>query len=248
MRTSLIYSIVLSTIVSMGCEEDPKPDHYFLDGYPELYFINQEGNPVPTEFFISDLNMNSMTVYDVLDHDLTLVNRKSKEPYSGFIRTYHWGIYNIEAIFEEGKIHRLRYWHPNRQLAMDRNYISNTGKAWTNTGALSITWDGRETQTRNIATGNIRTIYNDSISYYFNFDGELNYYSTRTDSSIMQYYANGSPRFLFPIYRNGIRDGVVKRWHPNGQLRAEGQYKNGVESGLWIEYDTMGNEVKRLNY
>lgn len=248
MRAKPLYNIIWLVVVCLGCNETEKPDHFFLDGYPELYFVNQDKNPVPTSFFISHENMNSMTVYEVLDRQLTLVYRKSKEPYSGFIRTYHWGVYNIEAIFEEGRIVRLRYWHPNRQLAMDMDYKSHIGKAWTNSGDLSITWDGKETQTRNTATGNIRTIRNDSISYFFDFNGELSYYSTRTDSSIMQYYANGSPRFLFPVYRNGIRNGKVKRWHQNGQLRAEGQYKDGVESGLWTEYDSLGNEVERIEY
>ena len=248
MRSTPIFNIVCLAIICLGCVTQEKPDHFFLDGYPDLYFVDQDANPVPTSFFINDANMNSMTIYEISDRPLKLVYRKTKEPYSGFIRTYHWGIYNIEAVFEDGNIVRLRYWHPNRQLAMDMDYTTNTGKAWANTGILSITWDGREIQTRNTATGNIRSIQNDSISYFFDFDGELSFYSTRTDSSVMQYYADGTPRFLFPIYRNGIRDGKVKRWHPNGHLRAEGQYKDGVESGVWVEYDSLGNEIKRVDY
>ena len=248
MRANPYYSLFFLAIVCLGCNTEEKPDHFFLDGYPDLYFVNQDGNPVPTSFFINHVNMNSMTIYEISDTPLKLVYRKNKEPYSGFIRTYHWGIYNIEAVFEGGNIIRLRYWHPNRQLAMDMDYRANTGKAWTNTGILSITWDGRETQTRNTATGNIRSIRNDSISYFFDFDGELSFYSTRTDSSIMQYYADGTPRFLFPINKNGIRHGEVKRWYPNGQLRAKGQYREGVESGVWVEYDSLGKEVERVKY
>lgn len=88
----------------MSCVHQPEPDHYFLDGYPELIFRTQEGDPVPTRFFIANETDNGSNTYRVLDQSLILTYRKDGSPYSGFIRTFHWGIYNIEAIFQDGYI------------------------------------------------------------------------------------------------------------------------------------------------
>lgn len=248
-----IYSISITAwlcLIWMGCSSnsDQVEVYFFLDGYPELVFIDSLGNPVPPLNFIAHVPQNGMSTYMVQDHSLDLRYRKSNEPYSGFIRTYHWGVYNIEAIFEEGKIKRLRYWHPNRRLAMDMDFETGIGSAWNNLGGLMITWDDKERQYRNPTTNTIRQITNDSLSYYFDFDGELNYYTERTDSAYMQFYADGSPRFLFPITEDGIREGEVKRWHRNGQIQVTGQYKNGKEFGTWIEYDSLGKEIERQDW
>ena len=235
-------------LISMGCNSEPKDVYYFLDGYPELQFINKNGNLVPPDLFVNAVVENGITYYRVNNPSFTLTTRKTGIPYSGFIRTYHWDLNNIEAIFKEGKIVRLRYWYPNRQLGMDMNYLSGKGKAWNSSGALSIIWDTDETQYRNPTTGFIRTIIEGNKRYYFDFDGELSYYSVRTDSAVLQYFSDGTPRFYFPQLANGLRDGVVKRWYPNGQLRAIGQYKNGKEVGVWIEFDSLGVERDRVIY
>lgn len=157
-------------------------------------------------------------------------------------------MYNIEAVFKNGSLERLRYWHPNRQLAMDKDYLTGNGNVWTTEGKLSITWEEGETQFRNTSTGKIKSLHNDTVSYFFDFDGDLSHYSMRTDSAFMQYYADGSPRYVFPIGNNGTIDGLVKRWHPNGQLQAIGRYKDGEETGTWIEYDSLGNVLGEVDY
>ncbi len=229
----------------MGCNSSEEEPYFFLDGYPELVFTDSNNVVVPTLSYITHDPQNGMSTYMVKDHSLTLRYRKSKEPYSGFIRTYHWGVYNIEAVFEEGKIKRLRYWHPNRQLAMDMDYQAGSGSAWISSGALNITWDKEERQYRNPTTNKIRQIRNDSATYFFDTAGELSYYSIRNDTAFLQFYADGSPRFLFPIREDGVREGEVKRWHRNGQIQVTGQYKDGKEFGTWIEYDSLGKEVER---
>tara|TARA_R110000868_G_scaffold235273_6_gene489072 strand:- start:12509 stop:13207 length:699 start_codon:yes stop_codon:yes gene_type:complete len=232
----------------MGCNSNSRNDYFFLAEYPELVFTDEQYNPIPTRFYISHMSQNGMSTYIIQDHSLTLRYRRSQEPYSGFIRTYHWGVYNIEAIFEEGKIERLRYWHPNRQLAMDMDYQTGIGSAWTSTGALAITWEGKEIQYRNITTNKIKQIKNDSLTYYFDFDGELKYYTTINDTSYVQFYADGSPRFMLPIWNKGLRTGLVRRWHPNGEIQVTGRYLDGEEFGIWIEYDSLGKEVDRVEY
>lgn len=248
MKSNLIYTLACVCLIWMGCTSNKERPHFFLDGYPELTFTDNQGNPVPTRFYISHMLQNGMSTYIVRNHSLTLRYKKSKEPYSGFIRTYHWGVYNIEAIFTDGKIDRLRYWHPNRRLAMDMDYKTGIGSVWTNSGVLVISWDGKEMQYRNFMTNKIKQINTDSLTYYFNFDGELSYYTARNDTAFIRYYPDGNLSFLFPVRYNGLRDGMVKRWHPNGQLQVLGQYKEGEEFGEWIEYDSLGNEVERVEY
>ncbi len=248
MRITPIYIAACLCLIWMGCSSNKSRPHFFLAEYPQLYFTDEEKNVVHPRQFITHMSLNGVSAYIVQDHSLTLRYEKTDEPYSGFIRTYHWGVYNIEAVFEGGKIRRLRYWHPNRQLAMDMDYISGIGSVWNYSGALAIIWDGVERQYRNPSTNKIRQITNDSLSYYFNLEGELSYYTSRTDSTYMQYYANGSPRFMLPIWNNGERNGIVRRWHQNGQIQVTGQYRNGEESGTWIEYDSLGREIERQEW
>lgn len=248
MKHTPIFVIMMFILISMGCNSEQKYVHFFLDGYPELQFLDTSGNLVPPDLFINAVLENSVTYYRINNPSFTLTTRKTGIPYTGFVRTYHWDLNNIEAIFKEGKLVRLRYWYPNRQLGMDMDYEEATGKAWNSSGTVSIIWDGAEKQYRNATTGLIRTIFDGNESFYFDFDGKLTHYSVKSDSAIFQYYSDGTPRFYFPQRSNGLRDGVVKRWHPNGQLRAIGTYKNGKEVGTWIEYDSLGKELDRISY
>lgn len=245
MKLNPIHIVAIVCFTWLGCSNTFEEEYFFLDGYPELIFMDSLDNPYEPYYYIAHIPQNGMSTYIVQDHSLQLKNRKSKEPYTGFIRTYHWGVYNIEAIFEEGEMQSLRYWHPNRQLAMDMDYNSGIGSAWNNLGDLTITWEPGERQYRNPTTNRIRQIRNDSTTYYFDLEGELRYYSIQSDTAFLQFYGDGSPRFLFPTTINGSRNGPVKRWHSNGQLQVIGQYKDGKEFGTWIEYDSLGREVER---
>ncbi len=243
-RTSILLHIIL--FFTIGCESPPPAEHYFLDGYPELIFEHSDGYVVPTSFFINYVTENGSHLYQVNDTSLTLVYRRNKKPYTGYIRTYQWDIYNIEGTFKEGKIERLRFWHPNRTLGMDWNFLEGTGEVWNLDGARSISWNKDERILFNTATQRPREIHQDSISTYFNLSGELTSYTQRTDSMLYNYYPNGDPRYFAPL--GYARTGEVKRWHPNGQLRAIGEYLNGRQSGTWIEYDSLGNEINRQHF
>ena len=227
----------------IGCTHEPEPDHYFLDGYPELIFRTSKGDVVPTRFFIRRSSQNGSHLYEVIDKSLLLTYRKDGSPYSGYIRTYDHSSYNIEAIFKEGKVQRLRFWHPNRVLGMDEDFNTGIGTIWNMDGARSIVWSPNERILFNPATQKAREIHESELSTYFNNEGEVTYYTERRDTMSYSYYANGNPRFFSPNTQRG--NGIVKRWHPNGVLRATGQYKNWEQVGEWVEYDTLGNEINR---
>lgn len=233
-------------MIGFSCVHQVEPDHYFLDGYPDLIFRTAAGDPVPTKFFISNETVNGSNVYRVLDESLILTSRKNESLYSGYIRTFHWGIYNIEATFKDGKIQRLRYWHPNRILGMDANYIEQSGQVWNANGTRSISWNASQHVHFNPSTQKPREIQEDSLTTYFNNSGMIEHYTIRSDSMSLSYYPDGKARFFRPVGIKGT--GPVKRWFPNGQLRAIGQFKNYEEDGLWIEYDSLGNEVDRIIY
>lgn len=245
MNKLFIYLLAICWFIYGGCNSQKKSPHFFLDGYPQLIFKDSRENLVPTHFFIKHSSVNGVSTFEVRDTTLRLYERKSNELYSGYIRTYHWGMNNIEAVFIRGRIQKLRFWHPNRVLGQDSDYNTGIGKVWNFDGELSITWDEKEEIHRNPMTQRIRQVIEDSITTYFNFDGEITRYTIRTDSTFKQFYPDGSPRFFFPQYRNGLRNGTVRRWYPNGQLQAVGQYRNGKEFGTWIEYDSLGLEINR---
>lgn len=246
-NSNTLYSGIFILIIGlMGCVHQPEPDHYFLDGYPDLIFRTQDGNPVPTRFFITNQSDNGSNTYEVLDQSLMLTYRKDGSAYSGYIRTFHWGIYNIEAIFKDGYIQRLRYWHPNRTLGMDANFLEQSGIVWNSDGSRSIAWNADQHVHYNPSTQKPREIQEDSITTYFTISGEMDYYTIREDSMSRSYYPDGTPSYFRPRGASGT--GPVKRWYPNGQLRAEGQFRNWDEAGIWIEYDSLGTEINRINY
>lgn len=243
------YIILLFiTLLLISCGQEEQNRHFFLDEYPQLEFRDSSGYTTSSMFFIERVTMNSVPVYQVRDSTLRLYEKKSKEPYSGFVRTYHRDMYNIEAIFLDGKIQRLRFWHPNRQLGMDMDYTNGFGDAWTLSGVRAIKWAPDEVQFINSLSNSISQIITDTLTTYFNIKGEMVSYVVRTDTMNTRYYPDGTPQFQFPAWQNGERSGVVKRWHPNGQLRATGQYLRGEEVGVWTEYDSLGNVVNVIDY
>jgi antitoxin component YwqK of YwqJK toxin-antitoxin module len=231
----------------LSCKERRR-EYFFLEEYPELVLRDKSGAPFSQRQYIDNVNQNGIMTYVVKDSAAMLFERKSGNPYSGFIRTFHWGIYNVEAVYEDGYIQRLRYWHPNRVLAQDMDYANGTGYAWNAFGELSIVWEPDETQYRNPLKRTIRRLITDSVTYHYDFNGDLYYYTKSNDSLFMQYYPDGTPRFQIPVGENGMRDGEVKRWHPNGTLRALGYYKDGKEDGIWFEYDSLGNPIDTVDF
>ena len=242
------YIVLAIALFFIACNKDKRPRHYFLDGYDQLTFQNRFGQFKSPRDFISARQINGVALYQVIDTSLTLVYRKDLEPYTGYIRTYHWDMYNIEGVFEEGKIKRLRFWHPNRQLGMDEDFVTRSGQAWNFYGVLALSWSGGEQVYWNLLNNTVKEIRTDTLVSYFDEAGSLTRYTVVSDSTVITYRANGIPITLFPVRRGGRWNGVVKRWHENGELRVIGEYRNGEEYGTWIEYDSTGREISREVY
>lgn len=47
---------------------------------------------------------------------------------------------------------------------------------------------------------------------------------------------------------NGVPDGLSRTWHENGRLASRGVYRHGIREGVWIYWDSAGNEVSRETF
>lgn len=249
MQNTIFKYLAISGLIGlcMGCsvEKNKVQDHYFLDGYDHLEFRNELGMTVPPHQFIQSKPINGVRVYEVQDTSLILYDTRDEENYTGFIRTFHRGSYNLQGEFKDGKMFRLRYWDGNRTLRMDANYDNHTGSVWYPSGNLALQWNADEMYYYNGYSRNINRIITDTSTTFFDEVGNMTHYVIRSDTSYFTYNGDGSPRFFMQVKEGGIRDGLTKGWHDNGQLQMIGQYKDGAQSGVWIEYDSLGNEIKR---
>ena len=245
-----IFFVVITFLLLTGAcsPEEKKYEHYFLDGYDHLEFRDSTGTPVPPHDYITSSQVNGVRMYNVRDTTIILYNTRSEEPYEGYIRTFDSRDYNLQGEFKDGKMFRLRYWYASRRLGMDADYLKDTGSIWDKLGRLTVSWNAGELYHIDPSTQKITQIRTDTLISYYNKKGDLTSYTVRTDSSFVQHYADGQPRFKFPYSETSPRSGMVKRWYPNGQVQVTGQYKEGKQSGVWIEYDSLGNEINRETY
>ncbi|MFD2531411.1 toxin-antitoxin system YwqK family antitoxin [Gracilimonas halophila] len=242
----LISGFILLNLMACTDTTDSEREHYYLKGYDQLVFKDSLGNPVPPSQYInSTTRTNGFRSYEIRDTSLTLVHRRSGEPYSGYIRTFHRNTYNLQGEYEDGKIFRLRYWHPNRTLGMDTDFKTKETQLWDSSGMLVASISPEETYYYFQGTQRIKEIRRDTIQSYFDMQGNLTRYTIFTDTTITFYYPDGQPRLKLPYKEGGSRDGTARRWHANGQLQAIGEYKDGQQHGTWIEYDSLGNEINR---
>lgn len=249
-RRKGVFVLFIITVIFTSCSTDNEKvqSHYFLDGYDHLEFRNSNGLAVPTYQFIQSKPVNGVRLYEVQDTSLILYDTRDQENYTGFIRTFHRGSNNLQGEFEDGKIFRLRYWDRNRTLRMDANYLNGTGSVWYPSGNLALQWNADELYYYNGYSRNINRIITDTSTTYFDEQGTMTHYVIQSDTSYFTYNGDGSPRFYMQVKEGGIRDGVTKGWHDNGELQMIGQYKDGAQSGVWIEYDSLGNEINREIY
>ncbi|SMO71206.1 hypothetical protein [Gracilimonas mengyeensis] len=212
----LAVCLCVGLMMFVACENQQSYDrtHYFLRGYDDLEFRDSLGTTVPPSDFIRAVLINGVSTYEIADTSLVLWNHRAGEPYTGYIRTFHKYLFNIEARFQSGKIQRMRFWYGDRTLGMDADYEKDTGALWNQQGQIAVSWNARERYYLDAASQVIRRIISDTLTSYFDASGELTRYTVRTDTALIQYYANGNPRFQFPISRNELRSGEVKRWHP----------------------------------
>ena len=53
---------------------------------------------------------------------------------------------------------------------------------------------------------------------------------------------------LIEHYKNGVKDGVQQKFHPNGKLQFRGTYRNGKPVGVHLYYNEKGDLVQKIYY
>ena len=81
------------------------------------------------------------------------------------------------------------------------------------------------------------------VNFLFRLDATMN----NLEGLETSYNANGQIKEE-GNYKNGIKDGLQKRWYENGQLKDEGNYKDGKEDGLWKYWDENGQTKWEQNW
>lgn len=246
LRPYIVSLFALFLYLLTACEKErvDRSQHYFLRGYDHLEFRNPDGSTIFPWFYISSYSTNGVTMFRVMDTTLTLYDTREQENYTGFIRTFDPSWNNLQGEFKDGKMYRLRYWDSNRILRMDADIKKNTGVIWFRDGTESIRWNEDERYSYYRDNSVIKSLSNDSATFHYDRNGDLSRYEIYKDSAFTRYYPNGQPMY-FMSYKRSDRMRPTKSWHPNGQLKVVGQYINGRAKGVWIEYDSLGNEIKR---
>lgn len=97
----------------------------------------------------------------------------------------------------------------------------------------------------------IKSIYKNGkidSSKRYNKNGQLAYTSIYKNGELKirnSYYDNGQ---LASVTFDGYRNGLFKRYHQNGKLKAKGNYIGGKKNGLFKAYDLNGRLVENLIY
>lgn len=64
----------------------------------------------------------------------------------------------------------------------------------------------------------------------------------------MEYFLNGQARGKLPVKINGDYNGQVRYYYEDGRVKSEGQFKNGLWSGEWKNYDKDGHLISIEDY
>jgi antitoxin component YwqK of YwqJK toxin-antitoxin module len=73
------------------------------------------------------------------------------------------------------------------------------------------------------------------------------YKDGRANGEVTEYFADGILK-LSGKYKQGVFDGQVKRYHPNGKIMILERWKGRQKHGWWITYDLEGREVGRAYF
>lgn len=241
-----LLSVIL-VVAGCGKQKTDEKEHYFLKGYDHLEFRDTTGVAVGPERFIQGVQRNSRRIYIIRDTTLTLVDKRSGEAYNGYIKTFQRDRYNLnlQGEFEDGKIFRLRYWHPNRTLGMDVDYRDRSLTVWNSAGNVAIEGNAAELYYYYPGRNAIKEIISDTMHSQFDTEGNLVRYTIYRDTATLLFDGAGLKLREFP-YMDGVgAHGLYKEWYQNGQVKVSGRYKEGEQVGTWIEYDSLGNEINR---
>jgi hypothetical protein len=67
-----------------------------------------------------------------------------------------------------------------------------------------------------------------------------------TDS--VAFHNNGQRMLAFTLNEQGLPDGPARFFYPDGRVRSDGRFANGIKTGVWREFDETGKLVVTHEY
>lgn len=99
-----------------------------------------------------------------------------------------------------------------------------------------------------------RLIFNNppksTILYYDeqgNLSGMLEFEKEKLKDSIA-FYPNGQRMFTLIIDKEGKASGPARYYHPDGRVREDGRFTNGIKTGIWREFNAEGRLLKSTEF
>jgi hypothetical protein len=72
-----------------------------------------------------------------------------------------------------------------------------------------------------------------------NLTGMLEFEKQQLKDSI-SFFPNGQRMFTLIIDKDGKASGPARFYHPNGRVREDGRFTNGIKTGIWREFNEEG--------
>lgn len=139
----------------------------------------------------------------------------------------------------EKKLGEQKEWHPNGVLKSVGTYNSE--------GLLSGCY--RDYYSNGVPEDSV--FYNDKgelhgLAYFYDTDGKL--HSTRTYKNgkveVYTYYNKAGNE----IHKSSLKATQFASYYPNGTMRRTGAVKDGLNEGVWTNYDSQGRTLVKENY
>jgi antitoxin component YwqK of YwqJK toxin-antitoxin module/tetratricopeptide (TPR) repeat protein len=152
----------------------------------------------------------------------------------------------------DGKVKGKEFYRDGKQEGEETYYYANgmpSSHSWYKDGKL----EGESTSYFWVGTPNTITRYHADkeegakITFYDNGDTSLieHYSAGELDGEVRSWSHLGLE--VVASYRNGLLDGVYKKYYPNGQLTDSGLYTKGKQEGEWKWWYANGH-LKTINH
>jgi len=168
-------------------------------------------------------------------------NYKNDYKYGKWIFYYRDGSIEQKGSYSKDKINGLWQWYyQNGKLRCEENYID---------GKLDGMFTAFNEDERIITIGKYTEGEKDSTWYYHigdNFESG-NYDADQMEGTWKFYYADSTLSFEGKFVQ-GNEDGKHRYYFPNGRMKEEQVYINGMKHGAWRKFDELGNLFIVINY
>jgi len=248
-------------------DNDGRAEFYYKDGKVGLFKVWYENGQLKREGNLKDREPDGLwRSWNETGQLVEEGNFKDGE-YDGLWR--HWyenGQFLKEVNYKDGKRNGLvKRWYEDGRIMYETEFINGTGvdKSYYENG--QVKWESNYKDTKKISVkewdekGNLTKSGNlysrDEVTLSFVNLGNntiggitvLRSDGTPVDGIVYAEYDNGQLK-VEGNYKEGEQDGLYKGWYENGQLNYEANYKDGERDGLYRFWYQNGRLQLEENY